>query len=121
MSFTVPYSVRITPVQRRFISEQAQQMKMSDAQWSRYQMFDNTNLTASYSGLITPQYDDKAIAQLLYFLGQSRIANNLNQLAKQANMGTLVMNPDGYHKIDQSYRGVQWMRSTLIQALGLKA
>ncbi len=41
-----------------------------------------------------PIKDEQPLAQVLIMLGQSRIANNLNQLANAANLGTLPMMPD---------------------------
>ena len=38
--------------------------------------------------------DKQELAQILELLGQSRIANNLNQLAHHANIGSLAVNED---------------------------
>lgn len=65
--------------------------------------------------------DKAAIAQLLGLLGQSRIANNLNQLAYQANIGALVMDDDARSQIKEAYAHVNEMRGLLIEALGLRA
>ncbi|MEO1315633.1 MAG: plasmid mobilization relaxosome protein MobC [Pseudomonadota bacterium] len=65
--------------------------------------------------------DRAAIAKLLGLLGQSRIANNLNQLAYHANTGTLAMDDDARAELNEAYELVVTMRKTLLQALGLKA
>jgi len=65
--------------------------------------------------------DHKALSRLLAELGASHLANNLNQLAKSANMGTLDVSPDIEHELLESCREVHWMRRQLIDALGLKA
>jgi len=54
-------------------------------------------------------------------LGQSRIPNNINQLAKAANSGTLPVTPDTEKQLHEACYSVTWIRRQLIQALGLKA
>lgn len=64
--------------------------------------------------------DRQAIAQLLALLGDSRIANNLNQLAYHANIGALVIDDETKGHIDEAYDHVLFIRNTLISALGMK-
>ncbi|MBL4680601.1 MAG: plasmid mobilization relaxosome protein MobC [Pseudomonadales bacterium] len=67
-----------------------------------------------------PIQDKKLIAKLLGLLGKSRIANNLNQLAKAANSGSLPVNDEVQKALMEAADAILWMRDTLIQALGLK-
>lgn len=67
-----------------------------------------------------PATDTRLIAQLLAALGASRIANNLNQLAKAANMGDLPLYPEAEADLREACAAVQSMRADLIRALGLK-
>ncbi|MBV2147708.1 MobC family plasmid mobilization relaxosome protein [Sphingobium sp. AS12] len=69
---------------------------------------------------ITPA-DRQALIQLLGGLGQSRIANNLNQLAKQANLGTLPVTPDTETALAEAAADIAAMRQMLVKALGLDA
>jgi len=62
--------------------------------------------------------DKKAAAEALALLGQSRIANNLNQLAYHANIGALDMGDAERAKIDEAYAHVLAIRAMLVQALG---
>lgn len=62
--------------------------------------------------------DKKAIAEALALLGQSRIANNLNQLAYQANIGALTIEDRERAKIEEAYGHVRSMRALLVAALG---
>ncbi|MDJ0827426.1 MAG: plasmid mobilization relaxosome protein MobC [Rhodobacter sp.] len=62
--------------------------------------------------------DKHALAQILGLLGQSRIANNLNQLAYHANIGSLPMDDATRGQIDEAYGHVLFMRKALIRALG---
>ncbi|MEJ2681299.1 MAG: plasmid mobilization relaxosome protein MobC [Gammaproteobacteria bacterium] len=54
-----------------------------------------------------PIKDIKALSQVLAELGQSRIANNLNQLAKASNTGSLPVNRDD---VMVTYRLDEWLR-----------
>jgi hypothetical protein len=69
---------------------------------------------------LTPA-DRQAILQLLGTLGQSRIANNLNQLARQANLGTLPVTPDTEAELSAAAADIAAMRQMLVKALGLDA
>lgn len=64
--------------------------------------------------------DHKELARLLGALGKSRIANNINQLAKAANSGSLPVNHDVLNSLNDAVETVHWMRESLIKALGLK-
>ena len=67
-----------------------------------------------------PVADQEAIARILGMLGQTRIANNLNQIAYQANCGTLLLDDDTKQQIKQTCAYIAFMRVKLIEALGLK-
>ncbi|MCQ0987236.1 MobC family plasmid mobilization relaxosome protein [Jiella marina] len=62
--------------------------------------------------------DRAAVAEILGLLGESRIANNLNQLAYQANVGTLAIDDESRSKIDEAYQMIFGMRALLLKALG---
>ena len=64
--------------------------------------------------------DQEAIAKILGMLGESRIANNLNQLAYHANVGSLGFDDDAKAQIDETYGYVLDLRQTLLKALGYK-
>ena len=66
-----------------------------------------------------PVQDQQALAQVIGLLGETRIANNLNQLAYHANTGTLLIDEQTTSQIKESYDLVCFMRDSLIEALGL--
>lgn len=68
-----------------------------------------------------PQVDQALLAQVLGKLGETRLASNMNQIAKAANIGTLDLPADVPRDITQACRDIRAMRETLISALGLKA
>lgn len=64
--------------------------------------------------------DRKLIAKLISVIGKSRLSSNVNQLAKAANSGSLQVNEEVVKALMQTCRTIEWMRITLIKALGLK-
>ncbi len=67
-----------------------------------------------------PTEDRKMLGQLLSVIGKAHLANNLNQLAKAVNSGSLDVTPDTERMIRESYAEIMWMREILIEALGLR-
>ncbi len=65
-----------------------------------------------------PLKDDQALGSVLGELGKSRLANNLNQLAKAANTGSLPVTPDTEKALQDACGAVQEMRNQLMKALG---
>jgi len=69
---------------------------------------------------VVPEVDRVLLAQILAKLGESRIANNLNQIAYHANCGSLILEDVTIEEINEACLHVAWMRTQLIEALGLK-
>lgn len=67
-----------------------------------------------------PVRDHKALAQLLGKLGQSRLASNLNQLARAAHSGSLPLTPETEQALQAAYREILAMKQLLMQALGIE-
>ena len=67
-----------------------------------------------------PVKDQEALAQVLGLLGQTRIANNLNQIAYEANCGSLLLDEQTEDEIKIACAHIAWIRVKLIEALGLK-
>ena len=65
--------------------------------------------------------DHKKLAKLLGALGKSRIASNINQLARAANSGSLPVNEDVLKSLFEAVRSIEWMRKKLIEGMGIKA
>lgn len=64
-----------------------------------------------------PSAEKRLLAEILARLGESRTANNLNQIAKHLNQGTLVVDDDLEQELKQAVAEVAWMRATLLDAL----
>ncbi len=65
-----------------------------------------------------PLKDEKALSELLGKLGQSRLASNINQLAKAANSGSLPVTPETEKALQDACGDVRSMRIMLMRALG---
>lgn len=68
-----------------------------------------------------PVAEQQLLAEVLAKLGASRTANNLNQIAKGLNQGTLVIDGELEADLNTAIAEVAWMRVTLMQALGIKS
>jgi hypothetical protein len=64
--------------------------------------------------------DRQMLAQVLGLLGQTRIANNLNQLAYHANIRSLQVDDTVRSEINEARHHVALIRAALMMALGLK-
>ena len=65
-----------------------------------------------------PSADKHALARALSLLGESRLASNLNQIAKAVHLGTLPVGPDLEAELKAACADIQMMRDALIAALG---
>ena len=111
-----PFSLRLTPEERVQLEKDAAGMSLGS--YIRSRLFDK-NIPTRRTRNIHPVKDHTELAKLLGELGRSRLANNLNQLAKAANSGSLEVSPDTEKALQNSCTDIQWMRHVLISALGL--
>lgn len=115
-----PFSMRFTEEERKVLETAAAGRPL--AAYIRWLIFkeDMPEMPKKRTRGETADIDQKAIAKLIGALGQSRISANINQLAKAANSGSLPVNHDVVESLNESVTAIQWMRDTLIKALGLK-
>ena len=66
-----------------------------------------------------PVRDHRALAQVLAQLGGSRLASNLNQLARAANSGAFPVTPDTEAALNAAARDIAAMKRMLMAALGI--
>lgn len=111
-----PISLRMTFEEKANLEKAADGMSLSA--YIRWKLFDPTSPPPQRRGAF-PVKDFRALAQLLAMLGQSRLANNMNQLAKAANSGSLPVTPETEAALLTAVREVAHMRSLLIEALGV--
>lgn len=113
-----PFSLRLTFAERAKLERDA--AGMSQGAYIRSRLLDPETVAPRKRGKF-PVKDHQALAQLLGLLGQSRLANNVNQLAKAANTGSLPVTPDTEAALLTAVAEVSHMRQLLIQALDLDA
>ncbi len=111
-----PYSIRFTDKEREILQREAK-----GASWADYirECVFGRDFTPRQCGR-----QDKAshavLAKLLGELGKSRLASNLNQIAKAVNMGALPVTPDLEAELKEACADIRMMRDALISALGIK-
>jgi hypothetical protein len=112
------FKMRLSPEERARLEAMAGETPL--ATYVKFRLFNNLPDLAALCLLPggRPATDTQLIAKLLAALGASRIANNLNQLARCANMGTLEIGADTEKEIREACAAVQAMRADLVAALG---
>jgi len=65
-----------------------------------------------------PVKDHEALGRVLGALGKSRLSQNLNQIARAANMGALPVSPELEDELRQACADVEALRRELLRALG---
>jgi len=66
----------------------------------------------------SPVQDKEALGRMAGALGQSRLSQNMNQLAKAVNSGSLPVTPETEAEIKEACREISEMRAELLAALG---
>lgn len=113
--YTPPFSLRLTLDERKRLDKMAGNQPLGS--YIRNRLFGEQ--VEKRRMVKKPAPDSAMLALLLSELGQSRLASNINQLAKAANMGTLDITPEIEREIEQACWEIQAMRALLITALGV--
>ncbi len=116
--FPPPFSLRLTFEERARLEQDAGSQSLGS--YIRSKLFGEA-AGGSRSRTRYPVKDEQALAKVLGELGQSRIANNLNQLAKAVNCGSLEVTPETEGQLLEACEAIKAMRRDLIAALGLDA
>jgi Bacterial mobilisation protein (MobC) len=112
----LPFSLRLTFEERAKLERDAAGMSLGA--YIRARMLDPDTIAPRKRGKF-PVKDHRTLAQLLAMLGQSRLANNVNQLARAANTGSLPVTPETEEALLTAVREVTHMRALLIEALNV--
>lgn len=112
-----PFSLRLTAEDRARLDRDAAGMSLGS--YVRWRLFDPDKPPPRTRGKF-PVKDHQALSRVLAALGQSRIANNLNQLAAAAHLGALPVTPDVEASLNEAARQVASMRQMLIKALDVR-
>jgi hypothetical protein len=115
-----PFSMRFTEDERRVLELAAAGRPL--AAYIRWLIFkeDMPELPKIRTREKTAIPERQEFSKLLGTLGKSRISQNINQLAKAANSGSLPVNHEVIEGLNDACNAIKWMRETLIKAMGLK-
>ena len=112
-----PFSLRLTFEERARIEAQAGDMPVGAYIKSLLLAED----APKYRKRRKPPVEDRALlAQVLACLGSSRVASNLNQLAKATHVGNFYFDHDTKQSITQACDDIRAMRILLMRALGIE-
>lgn len=119
--YPAPFSMRFTKEERKSLELAAAGRPL--AAYIRWLIFkeDMPEMPKKRSRGESASPDHKQLAKLLGALGKSRIASNINQLARAANSGSLPVNEDVLKSLFEAVHSISWMRDTLIKGMGIKA
>ncbi|OLF71401.1 hypothetical protein AWH62_12710 [Maricaulis sp. W15] len=113
-----PFSLRFSEEERAILRARAG--KRSIGEYIRGVLF-GSGVSARKVKRRNPSEANKEHAAQLAGLGQSRLASNMNQIAKAAHMGALPVTPDLVEELWKACEDIRTMRRALVGSLGLKA
>lgn len=109
-----PFSLRLTFEERAQLEQDAAGMALGA--YVRERLFGD-NVTPRKTRGKFPVKDHEALGRVLAALGASRVSNNLNQLAKAVNTGSLPVTPETELDLTEACAAIQEMRRELLSAL----
>ena len=118
--YPAPFSIRFTGDERKSLELAASGRPL--AAYIRWLIFkeDMPEMPRKRTRGESATIDHEQIAKLLGALGKSRIASNINQLAKAANSGSLPVTGEIINALNESVAAIKWMKETLIRSLSVK-
>lgn len=112
-----PFSLRLTFDERAALERAANGQALSD--FIRRRLFGDSPVPPKRAPRKKPHVDQVAVSQLLAALGASRLSQNLNQLAKAVNTGSLPVTPETERDLKEACASVAAIRAELMRALGV--
>lgn len=109
-----PFSLRLTFEERARLEQDAAGMALGA--YVREKLFGDDVAPRKTRGKF-PVKDHEALGRVLAALGASRLSNNLNQLARAVNTGSLPVTPETEHDLAEACAAIQDMRRDLLTAL----
>lgn len=115
-----PFSIRLTDDERNQLLNRAGKLPLST--YVRNLALEEATRAPRQRARRThkPVKDQETLARVLAALGQSRIASNLNQLAKAVNISVMPVTPETERDIGEACSAVIAMRRDLMGALGFE-
>lgn len=112
-----PFSLRLSEAERKWLEAAADGEPIGT--FIKERLFADEQ-TLKRKRLRISVHDHVALAKVLAALGASRLASNLNQIAKAANMGALPVSPELESDLTSACGEIREMRDRLMQALGVR-
>src|SRR5262245_16311748 len=107
-----PFSLRLTFEERARLEYEAGDQPLGA--YIRSRLFDDTQPRQRRRGK-RPVKDHQILARLLGDIGRARLANNLNQLARCANSGSLPVTPETEAALRSACAEIHALRKNLLQ------
>ena len=109
-----PFSFRLTIEERTMLEAAAGETSL--ASYIKSRLFEDS--APPHRKARRPSLDRQLLSEALGKLGQSRLPQNMNQIAKAANLGTLPVLPETEEDIKQACYDIAVMRMMIMKALG---
>lgn len=113
----IPFTLRLTAQERIFLEECAGSMPLGTYIRSIV-LNEPAPRQKQRRRTKRPTKDKQALAQALGLLGAKRIPNNLNQIARALNNGTLIVTEETEEILRDACKHIECIRNTIIKALG---
>jgi len=110
-----PFSIRFTHKERVILGREAKGKPW--AEHIRQRLFGDASMRQRGR---QDKTNHAAVGKLLGELGKSRLASNMNQIAKAANQGMLPVTADLQNELKEACADIRMMRDALISSLGIK-
>tara|TARA_R110000772_G_scaffold64081_5_gene143277 strand:- start:3069 stop:3500 length:432 start_codon:yes stop_codon:yes gene_type:complete len=108
-----PFSIRLTQLERAELKAQADGEPLGSYIKSRL-------FTGAPYRSRAKRVDREALGKVFGALGKSRIPQNLNQIAKAANIGAMPVTPELLEELHETCAELKSLRQEIIVALGLR-
>lgn len=109
-----PFCLRLSQEERALLENAAGELSLGE--FIRQRLFQDS-VTRRRKTRKNPIKDKQLLGQVLAELGKSRLPNNLNQIAKAINTGTLRLSPEVKATLLEACADIQTIRSMLVNAL----
>lgn len=112
-----PFSIRLSEDERERLIAAAGGIPLGS--YIKATMLDRAPPIRRRASLL-PKQDKRTLAKALALFARSRIANNLNQLARAANIGTLPLTPETEADLKEALRLVRRLHALMMDGLGYR-
>lgn len=110
-----PFSIRLNEAERQKLLAEARGIPLGT--YIKVKALGDSSPAHRYASSV---HDRETLARVLAALGKSRLASNINQLARLANSGALPLTLEVVEELRSGLRDIHAIRIALVAALGLK-